>query len=146
MTTRHAALARMLGAACAALLLAAPAASAADPDGDELARKVRDRPRATHGARVMVLELHDSRGRVRQRRMRNFWQLTDESKRLVFAVMEPPELKHSDETRLEAGMTFAVDGGLGVAGRYGARIGDSIAVTETGFEYLTDYPRELAVL
>jgi hypothetical protein len=84
----------MLGAACSALLLAAPAAPSADPDGEELARKVRDRPRATHGARVMVLELHDGRGRVRRRRLRNFWQLTGESKRLVFAVMEPPELEH----------------------------------------------------
>ena len=63
-----------------------------------------------------------------------------------YSFLEPPEIKASDGTRLEAGMTFAVDGGLGVPGRYGARIGDSIAVNETGFEYLTDYPRELAVL
>lgn len=63
-----------------------------------------------------------------------------------YSYLEQPELKRGDETRLEAGMTFAVDGGLGFPGQYGARIGDSIAVTKDGFEYLTDYPRELAVI
>jgi Xaa-Pro aminopeptidase len=63
-----------------------------------------------------------------------------------YSFLETPELKRGDTTRLEAGMTFAVDGGLGVPGRYGARVGDSVAVTETGFEYLTDYPRDLTVI
>lgn len=63
-----------------------------------------------------------------------------------YSFLEKPELKRGDETRLEAGMTFAVDGGLGFAGKFGARIGDSIAVTAAGFEYLTDYPRELIIL
>lgn len=63
-----------------------------------------------------------------------------------YSYLEQPELKRGDETRLEAGMTFAVDGGLGFPGQYGARIGDSIAVAKDGFEYLTDYPRELAVI
>jgi len=63
-----------------------------------------------------------------------------------YSFLEKPELKRGDETRLEQGMTFAVDGGLGFPGQFGARIGDSIAVTDTGFEYLTDYPRELTVL
>ncbi len=63
-----------------------------------------------------------------------------------YSFLERPELKWGDKTLLEPGMTFAVDGGLGVQGRYGARIGDSIAVTETGYEFLTDYPRGLTVL
>jgi Xaa-Pro aminopeptidase len=29
---------------------------------------------------------------------------------------------------------------------YGVRIGDSVVVTERGFEYLTDFPRNLTVL
>jgi len=63
-----------------------------------------------------------------------------------YSFLEKPELSSGDRTVLQAGMTFAVDGGLGVAGRYGTRIGDSIVVTETGFDYLTEYPRELTVL
>lgn len=63
-----------------------------------------------------------------------------------YSFLEAPELKKGDRTPLQAGMTFAVDGGVGVAGRFGARIGDSIAVTETGYEFLTDYPRDLTVI
>ena len=63
-----------------------------------------------------------------------------------WSYLEPPELKRGDKTVLKAGMTFAVDGGITVAGRFGARVGDSIAVTDDGFEYLTDYPRDFTVL
>jgi Xaa-Pro aminopeptidase len=55
-------------------------------------------------------------------------------------------LKRGDSTIIEAGMTFAVDGGITIEGQFGGRIGDSVVVTETGFEYLTPYPRELTVL
>ena len=43
-------------------------------------------------------------------------------------------------------MTFAVDGGITVDGKTGGRIGDSVVVTESGFEYLTEYPRGLLVV
>ncbi|MEI9414441.1 M24 family metallopeptidase [Mesorhizobium sp. Cs1321R2N1] len=59
------------------------------------------------------------------------------------AYLEAPELKIGDKTVLKAGMTFAVDGGITVDGKLGGRIGDSIVVTDTGFEYLTDYPRTI---
>ncbi|MGC1497467.1 MAG: Xaa-Pro peptidase family protein [Sulfitobacter sp.] len=61
------------------------------------------------------------------------------------AYLEAPELKAGDTTVLQAGMTFAVDGGISVDGVTAGRIGDSIVVTETGFEYLTQYPRKLLV-
>jgi Xaa-Pro dipeptidase len=40
-------------------------------------------------------------------------------------------------------MTFAVDGGISVDGRLGGRIGDSVAVTADGIEYITEYPRKI---
>jgi Xaa-Pro dipeptidase len=62
------------------------------------------------------------------------------------SFLEQPELKRGDLTPLRAGMTLAVDGGVTVPGEFGARVGDSIVVTETGFEYLTPYPKQLRVL
>ena len=62
------------------------------------------------------------------------------------SFLELPELKRGDRTPLAAGMTLAVDGGITVAKSFGARVGDSVVVTETGFEYLTPYPTELAIL
>lgn len=61
------------------------------------------------------------------------------------SYLESPELKHGDMTILQPGMTFAVDGGITVDGALGGRIGDSIVVTKTGCEYLTDYPRHILV-
>ena len=57
------------------------------------------------------------------------------------AYLEAPELKAGDKTVLQAGMTFAVDGGISIDGTLAGRIGDSIVVTKDGSEYLTDYPR-----
>ena len=61
------------------------------------------------------------------------------------AYLEAPELKAGDMTVLQAGMTFAVDGGISIDRVTAGRIGDSIVVTDTGFDYITDYPRELLV-
>ncbi|MFB9149185.1 M24 family metallopeptidase [Roseovarius ramblicola] len=61
------------------------------------------------------------------------------------AYLEAPELKAGDTTILKPGMTFAVDGGISVDGVTAGRIGDSIVVTESGFDYITDYPRTLLI-
>ena len=61
------------------------------------------------------------------------------------AYLEAPELKAGDTTILQPGMTFAVDGGISIDGATAGRIGDSIVVTETGCDYLTNYPRQLLV-
>ncbi len=61
------------------------------------------------------------------------------------SYLEAPELKQGDQTVLQAGMTFAVDGGISVDGRLGGRIGDSIVVTEDGADYLTHYDRGILV-
>ncbi len=63
-----------------------------------------------------------------------------------YSFLEEPQFKRGDKTRLQAGMTFAVDGGITLPGEFGGRIGDSIVVTDDGFEYLTDYPRELTIV
>lgn len=62
------------------------------------------------------------------------------------SYLEAPELKAGDTTVLQPGMTFAVDGGISLDGECGGRIGDSVVVTETGCDYLTDYPRNLRVV
>ena len=61
------------------------------------------------------------------------------------SYLEAPELKAGDRTILRPGMTFAVDGGVSIDGIMAGRIGDSIVVTERGFDYLTEYPRTLLV-
>lgn len=61
------------------------------------------------------------------------------------AYLEAPELKAGDTTILEPGMTFAVDGGISIDGVTAGRIGDSVVVTETGCDYITNYPRTLLV-
>ncbi len=62
------------------------------------------------------------------------------------SYLEAPELKQGDRTILRPGMTFAVDGGISVDGRLGGRIGDSVVVTQTGCDYLTDYRREILLV
>jgi Xaa-Pro dipeptidase len=63
-----------------------------------------------------------------------------------YSFLEQPEFKEGDKTPLQAGMTFAVDGGITIPGKFGARVGDSIVVTDDGFEYLTPYPKQLKIL
>jgi len=62
------------------------------------------------------------------------------------AYLESPELKEDDDTPLAPGMTFAVDGGVTVPKEVGGRIGDSVVVTADGFDFITDYPRDLLIV
>jgi Xaa-Pro aminopeptidase len=62
------------------------------------------------------------------------------------SFLEQPELKEGDTTPLRAGMTFAVDGGITVPRTFGGRVGDSIVVTDDGFEMLTPYPKDLCIV
>lgn len=63
-----------------------------------------------------------------------------------YSSLEKPQLKHGDTTVLRAGMAFAVDGGITIPGEFGARVGDTILVTATGTECVTEFPRDLTVL
>lgn len=63
-----------------------------------------------------------------------------------FSLIEKPELKVGDKTVLQSGMTFAVDGAVSIPEKAAARVGDSIVVTDDGFDYLTPFPKDLQVL
>ena len=63
-----------------------------------------------------------------------------------YSSLESPELKFGDRTKLEPGMVFAVDGGVTVPDVFGARVGDTVIVTETGTEIATESPKDLTVL
>ena len=65
---------------------------------------------------------------------------------LGYSSLEKPELKYGDRTPLESGMVFAVDGGITVPDVFGARVGDTVIVTDDGIEIVTEYPRDLTVL
>lgn len=63
-----------------------------------------------------------------------------------FSLIEKPELKVGDRTILQPGMTFAVDGAVSITGKTAARVGDSVVVTDEGFEYLTPLSKDLKVI
>lgn len=56
---------------------------------------------------------------------------------------EPPYMVEGDRTILEPGMTFSVEPGIYLEGRFGVRIEDIVAVTADGVERLNRSTREL---
>ncbi len=63
-----------------------------------------------------------------------------------YSFLETPEIKRGDKTQLRAGMTFAIDGGITIAGEYGTRVGDSVLITENGHAVLTPYEKGLMII
>ena len=61
-------------------------------------------------------------------------------------VHEPPYLVEGDHTILAAGMTFSVEPGVYLEGRFGIRIEDIVVVTEDGVERLNRSTRDLRVV
>lgn len=59
---------------------------------------------------------------------------------------EDPYVVEGSKVVLEPGMTFSVEPGIYLTGRYGARIEDIVAVTEDGVERLNRRPRALVTL
>jgi Xaa-Pro aminopeptidase len=59
---------------------------------------------------------------------------------------EAPFFDIGDDTIMKPGMVFSVEPGIYLNGFAGFRHSDTIAVTETGMEMLTYYPRDLASL
>jgi Xaa-Pro aminopeptidase len=59
---------------------------------------------------------------------------------------EYPYIVRGDETTIEEGMTFSVEPGIYLRGKYGVRIEDIIAVTADGADRLNMFPRELKIV
>jgi Xaa-Pro aminopeptidase len=60
-----------------------------------------------------------------------------------FSFLEKPQLVFGDKTPLQPGMVLAVDGSVSETGFFRAQVGDSIIVTEDGFEPLTSFPKAI---
>jgi Xaa-Pro aminopeptidase len=59
-----------------------------------------------------------------------------------FSFLEKPQLVTGDQTVLQPGMVLAVDGSVSTD-IFRAQVGDSFIITETGYEAITDHPKEV---
>jgi Xaa-Pro dipeptidase len=59
------------------------------------------------------------------------------------SFLERPQITYGDKTELRPGMILAVDGSVSVPNLFRAQIGDSIVVTEQGYEALTHYSKAI---
>ena len=59
------------------------------------------------------------------------------------SFLEKPQISFGDETQLRPGMVLAVDGSVNVPNLFRAQVGDSITVTDQGYEPLTNYPKAI---
>ncbi len=61
-------------------------------------------------------------------------------------VHEPPYIVEGSDLPLAPGMTFSIEPGIYLPGRFGVRIEDIVAVTDAGARRLNDAPRGLTVV
>ena len=59
---------------------------------------------------------------------------------------EPPYMVEGNRQLLEPGMVFTVEPGVYIPGLGGARVEDNLVVTQSGYECLTSFPRELMII
>ena len=59
-----------------------------------------------------------------------------------FSFLEKPQLVFGDKTVLRPGMVLAVDGSVSTD-TFRAQVGDSVIVTEDGYEEVTSYPKSI---
>jgi len=62
-------------------------------------------------------------------------------------IAEAPDLKEGDDTVLQPGVTLSIEPAIYITGKWGIQIEDSVHVTPTGWEYLTEpAPSELPIV
>jgi Xaa-Pro aminopeptidase len=61
-------------------------------------------------------------------------------------IHEPPRVGAGQTTRLQAGMVITIEPGVYLAGKFGVRIEDMVAVTRSGGQVLTPAPKALIEL
>jgi len=59
---------------------------------------------------------------------------------------EYPDVGVGSEVMVQPGMTFSIEPGIYIPGKYGVRIEDIVLVTENGCEVLNDYSKEFATI
>ncbi len=59
-----------------------------------------------------------------------------------FSFLEAPQLVTGDETIIQPGMVFAVDGSVSTE-TFRAQVGDTVIVTEDGWEQITHHPKAI---
>jgi Xaa-Pro aminopeptidase len=64
---------------------------------------------------------------------------------LGLEVHEPPWIMAGNEHILEEGMTFSVEPGVYIPGRFGVRVEDIVVVTESGARTLTGFDHQLVI-
>jgi Xaa-Pro aminopeptidase len=60
-------------------------------------------------------------------------------------IHEPPYIMEGNQTPLQAGMTFSIEPGVYLVGKYGIRIEDIVAVTDQGVRVLSQTSHDLVV-
>jgi Xaa-Pro dipeptidase len=63
-----------------------------------------------------------------------------------YSVHEAPDIKASNKRNLEKGMVFSIEPGIYLAGNFGIRIENIVAVTENGNEVLNKASKEIKII
>jgi Xaa-Pro dipeptidase len=61
-------------------------------------------------------------------------------------VHEEPYITRESDQRLEEGMTFSIEPGIYLPGKFGVRIEDIVAVNPSGATRLNEFTREIVVV
>jgi Xaa-Pro aminopeptidase len=119
-------------------------------------RKVRRLHQAVHDAQLAALDAvrdgitagyvdRRARGILRARELDSLF-VHSTGHGLGLEIHEPPRIGKGEKTRLCAGMVITIEPGVYIGGFGGFRIEDTVVVTRSGCEVLTETPKELLVV